>query len=206
MMNYLQIKTLNNAVLFFAIVVVAAMLLQWIVAPNYAQKNELVLSALFDVNQKVLPWQLEEMIKSGEIANYVIIDLRPAIEYNYGTLPGAVNIPLAQILASENQGTLFKSSKPLLLFSGEEAEAATALFLLMSKGVDNVRIIANNYRFVKENVLENFSPAAAFSQSEKARYDFNRYFRTGGGKSPEAPSGGMPVVPKTEVIQAQGGC
>jgi rhodanese-related sulfurtransferase len=205
MMNYLQIKTLNNAVLLFVIVVVAAMLLQWLIAPNYAQKNEVVLSALTDISQKVLPWQLENMIKSGEIANYSIIDLRSANQYNHGTLPGAINIPLSKIFDSDNQTTLQKIKKPLLLFSGDESEAASASFLLMSKGFDNVRIIANDYKFVKDKVLENFSPAAAFSQNEKARYDFNRYFRSGGGKSQQSPAS-QPVIPKTEVIQAQGGC
>jgi rhodanese-related sulfurtransferase len=204
-MNYLQIKTLNNAVVLFVGVVVAAMLLQWIVAPNYARKNEIVLTALTDNSQKVLPWQLEELMNSGGISGFLLVDLRSASEFNHGTLPGAVNIPLANLMEKENLNIFRKSKKPVLLFSGDESEAATASFLLLSHGLENVRIIANDYLFVKEKVMESFSPAAAFSHSENARYDFNRYFRTGGGKDPQS-SAKQPVIPKTEVIQAQGGC
>lgn len=204
-MNYLQIKTLNNAVLLFVGVVVAAMLLQWILAPNYAQKNEIVLSALTDNSQKVLPWQLDEMVESGSISGMMLVDLRLPGEFNHGTLPGAINIPLGEIMQHDNQRILRKSEKPVLLFSGDESEAAAASFLLLSKGFDNVRIIANDYRFVKEKVMENLNPASAFSHSENARFDFNRYFRTGGGKDPQS-SVSQPVIPKTEVIQAQGGC
>jgi rhodanese-related sulfurtransferase len=205
MMNFLQIKTLNNALLLFAGVVVAAMLLQWILAPNYAQKNEMVLSALTDDSQKVLPWQLEELINSGGFSGFLLVDLRSSSEFNHGTLPGAVNVPLANLMEKKNLNIFRKSKKPVLLFSGDESEAAAASFLLLSHGLENVRIIANDYRFVKEKVMEGFSPAAAFNHGENARYDFNRYFRTGGGKDPQS-SEKKPVIPKTEVIQAQGGC
>jgi rhodanese-related sulfurtransferase len=204
-MNKIQANILKNGALLFAIVGILALLVQWIAAPDYKTENETVLSAIADDNQKILPLQLEDIINKGQLANFALVDLRSPQTFSSGTLAGAINIPFADLLKKSSLRQINKSGNPVLLFSGDEAEAAAASVLLISKGYKDVRIIANDYAYLKTNVVETFDPAAAFSQSEKARYDYNRFFRTGGGAA-AAPARTQPIIIQTEIVKVQGGC
>jgi hypothetical protein len=58
---------------------------------------------------------------------------------------------------------------------------------------------------VKENVLDGYVPASAMSKGEKARFDYNRYFKTSPENSTKT-SKQQPVIIETEVIKTAGGC
>lgn len=204
-MNTIQANILKNATLLFAIVGIGTLLLQWIVAPDYQAKNETVLAAITNNDQKILPLQLEEIIAAGNLTNYTLVDLRSSQEFSRGSLPGAINIPLGELLKSGSLKLMKKPGNPIILFSGDESQAAAASVLLISKGFDNVKTLANDYDYIKTNVLESFQPASAFSQSEKAKFDYNRFFRTGGGDD-DSPKRTQPVIIQTEIVKTKGGC
>jgi rhodanese-related sulfurtransferase len=204
-MNQIQANILKNATLLFAIVGMGTLLVQWIVAPDYSAKNETVLAAITDDAQKILPLQLHEVIAADSLASFTLVDLRSSPEFSRGTLPGAINIPLDELLKNSSLKLMKKSGKTVLLFSDDESQAAAASVLLISKGFDDVKILANDYTYIKTNVLENFQPASAFSKSEKARFDFNRFFRTGDGDD-AAPARPEPKIIQTEIVKVQGGC
>jgi rhodanese-related sulfurtransferase len=204
-MNTIQANILKNATLLFAIVGIGTLLLQWIVAPDYQAKNETVLAAITDNNQKILPLQLEEIIAAGNLASYTLVDLRSPQDFSRGSLPGAINIPLGELLKSSSLKLMKKPGNPVILFSDDESQAAAASILLISKGFDDVKTLANDYDYIKTNVLESFQPASAFSQSEKAKFDYNRFFRTG-GSGDDSPKRTQPVIIQTEIVKTKGGC
>lgn len=204
-MNKIQANILKNATLLFAIVGMGTLLVQWIVAPDYSAKNETVLLAITDDAQKILPLQLQEMIAAGNLASFTLVDLRMPQEFGSGSLAGAINIPLGELLKNGSLKLMKKPGNPILLFSDDESQAAAASVLLISKGFDEVKILANDYEYIKTNVLENFQPASAFSKSEKARFDYNRFFRTGGSDD-AASKRTQPIIIETEIVKTQGGC
>lgn len=206
-MDSSQSKILNYSILVFIMVIFTAMLIRWIASPGYKMQNTDVLAAVTSDESRLLPWQLHDMIRNNTLKDYLLVDLRTPEMYNSGTLPGAVNIPIENILDKKTLRELRKAGKPVILFCGDQTRSSVAQVLLRGKGFEDLKILANGYFYVKAHILDEFQPASAFSASENARFDFNRFFRTGGGiDQPAARTTTIPEVPKTETVQVQGGC
>jgi rhodanese-related sulfurtransferase len=204
-MDKSQSKILNNGVLIFALIMLSVMVIQWIAAPSYKVRNAEMLSSAVSEERKVLPWQLMDLIRNNRLKDHLIVDLRQPEQFNKGSLPGAINIPFGTILDRQALKQFKKAGNKAILFSDDESQASAAATLLISLGFTEVRTLANDYDFLKTQVIETFRPASAFSKSESARFDFNRYFRTGGSQGAQ-PSRTQPTMIQTEIIQAQGGC
>jgi len=202
-MNNSQHQILNTSALLFAGIVFVVMAFQWIVGPGYKKSNSKLLESTISETRWVLPHQLNTIIDNRQLEKYLLVDLRPHEEFSRGTLPGAVNIPFEQLLEKKSLKQL-NSRKPLLLFSGRESLSSVAGMLLESKGVEKVYVLANDYTFVKENVLEKFNPAAAFTSDEKARYDYPRFFRAAPPQQVKPVSRSQ--VPEIQVVSVDGGC
>lgn len=200
-----QSKILNNGVLFFALVILLAMVVKWLAAPDYKMRNAEVLEIVTGEEQNILPWQLRDLIRNNQLKDHLLVDLREPAQFNRGSLPGAINIPFKDVLDSKSLKQIKKTGATVILFSGDESQASAASVLLISKGLTNIKTLANDYAFLKSQVLETYQPAAAFSKSERARFDYNRFFRTGGSTDMQTPRV-QPKIIQTEIIQAQGGC
>ena len=198
-------KTLTNAALVFVLAIVLVMLAQGWMAPNYTLTNKQVQQQMLDETMLVLPVELKQMHNDGILARYTLVDLgeTPSL-----SIPGAINIvhiPFKNLLEKKNLKQLKKADN-LLLFGFEESQAMMAGQLLASKGVSEVKVASNNIAFNTEWIAGSFDPRKAELNSEKARFDYNRFFKGAsiGAKSAPAPSGipqGVKVV-KT----AGGGC
>jgi rhodanese-related sulfurtransferase len=145
-MNHSQYKILNAATLFSLGVILLAMLFQWIAAPAYRSSNSDLLAKTMEEDRWVLPHDLHEIIQSGQMENYLFVDLRTIEEYSHGSLPGAVNVPFENLL-DRKPGKTLKSDKPLILFSGSESLTSVAGMMLHAKGYDSVFTLANDYQF-----------------------------------------------------------
>jgi rhodanese-related sulfurtransferase len=203
-MNNEENKTLNTAALLFVGVVVVVMLFQYIASPGYKVSNADMLSKVNHQERWILPHELNTIIESDQLQDYLIVDLRQREEFNRGSLPGAINIPFEQLFDKKSLKQL-KTRKPILLFSGKESQASAAGLLLYGKGFDQALVLANDYSFLKENVLEKFHPSVAFTRDEKARYDYHRFFKA--APRPEAaPAATQPKIIETQVVSVEGGC
>jgi rhodanese-related sulfurtransferase len=202
-MNNYQHRILNTAALLFAGIVAVVMIFQWLAGPAYKKSNKQLLHSTASNERWVLPNELNTMIENNQLDNFLLVDLRPREEFSRGTLPGAVNIPFEMLLEKKSLKQL-NTRKPLILFSGSESLSSVSGMLLESKGVENVHILANNYTFVKENVLEKFSPSSAFTSDEKARYDYPRFFRAAPAQRANPVT--QPQIPEVQVISIDGGC
>lgn len=199
-----QNKILNVAALLFLGIAVLVMFFQYIASPGYKVSNADMLSQVNHPERWILPHELNAIIENDQLQNYLIVDLRQREEFNRGSLPGAINIPFEQLLYKKSLKQ-FKTRKPILLFSGKESQASTAGLLLYGKGFEKVRVMANDYSYMKENVLEKFQPSAAFTHDEKARYDYHRFFKAA-PRPAAAPAAAQPKIIETQVITVEGGC
>ena len=203
-MNNEQHKLLNAAALLFVGVALAVMLFQYIAAPRYSISNTQMLENVNDAGRWVMPHDLHAMLAGNRLDRFLLVDLRIREEFNRGTMPGAINIPFEQLLEKKSLRQL-KTRKPIMVFSGKEAQASAAGMLLEAKGFKQVFVIANDFGFIKENVMEQFHPAAAFTSDEKARYDYSRFFKAA-PKPAAAPAVTRPGIIETQVISVEGGC
>jgi len=180
------------------------MLMQWLFSPHYKLTNQEMAMQLENPEMWLMPVDINEIAQKGDLENYLFVDLRSPEAFRKGTLPMAVNLPFEHLLDKQSL-KMFDTRKTILLFADKESVSASAGLLLKSQGYDNLRMAANDFDFLKNQVWEQYRPAAAFSRQEKARYDYNRFFRQAPKKATETSSK-MPAGPQEEVVKVQGGC
>ncbi|MBE0661856.1 MAG: rhodanese-like domain-containing protein [Bacteroidales bacterium] len=203
-MNDSDHKMLNTGALIFVGVTLLVMFLQYIAGPGYKASNTEVLANAGGSERWMLPHQFRSIIENDQLQNYLLVDLRPREEFNQGSLPGAVNIPFENLLETKSMKSL-KTNQPVLLFSGREAQSSVAGLLLYGEGFSNVFVLANNYSYIKDNVLGKFEPSTAFTHEEKARYDYHRFFKAT-PKPSSQPAASQPKIIETQVVSVEGGC
>ncbi len=199
-----QSKILNAAALLFIGIAMLVMIFQYLASPGYKVSNTDMLELAGNNERWILPHELNTIIENDRLQNYLIVDLRQREEFNRGSLPGAINIPFDQLLDKKSLKQL-KTRKPILLFSGKESQASTAGLLLYGKGFEKVLVMANDYDYMKANVLEKFQPSVAFTRDEKARFDYSRFFKAA-PRPAAAPAATQPKIIETQVISVEGGC
>lgn len=64
-----------------------------------------------------------------------LVDVRNPDEYKIGHVPGSVNIPLSQILASLES---FKNKKQIIVFCRSGARSKMAIEILRAQGIQNI--------------------------------------------------------------------
>lgn len=203
-MKALYKDLLNTGAFLFAAIVLLFMLGQWLVAPNYKLNNE-QLHARATSNQRwVLPYQLAEMIAANRLEDQLLVDLRDAEAFAEGSLPGAINIPFDRLLESKSMKKL-KSARSVVLFAGQEEKTAVAGLLLQSQGIERLKMLSANYAYLKSHVWDTYQPAAAFSHSEKARFDYGRFFRQAPGQQQQNTKS-VPKITEVEMVNVDGGC
>ena len=203
-MNNEQNKILNAAALLFLGIAMLVMLIQYVASPGYKASNSDMLGEAGNAERWILPHELNTLIENDRLQNYLLVDLRNREEFNRGTMPGAINIPFDQLLDKKSLKVL-NSRKPVLLFSSKESQASTAGLLLYGKGFKKVLVLANDFSYMKENVLEQFQPSVAFTHDEKARYDYHRFFKAE-PRPAATPAATQPKIIETQVISVEGGC
>jgi rhodanese-related sulfurtransferase len=83
-------------------------------------------------NPKVSPGRtiLASKFKDGSLSlfNYYIVDIRSAVDYGKGHVPGAVNVPFAKIAKAENLVN-YPTDKPIMLicYSGHTASMSSSI-------------------------------------------------------------------------------
>lgn len=203
-MKALYKDLLNTGAFVFVAIVLLFMLGQWLVAPNY-KLNNAQLHALATSDQHwVLPYQLAEMIAANRLEDQMLVDLRDAEVFAEGSLPDAINIPFDQLLESKSIKKI-KSAKSVVLFAGQEEKTAVAGLLLQSQGIEGLKMLSTNYAYLKSHVWDTYQPAAAFNHSEKAHFDYSRYFRQASDQQQQNAKS-VPKITEVEMESVDGGC
>jgi len=181
---------------------------------------------------KLTAAQLLEEIRTGtqfispdEVADKIIkkdpsiqlIDVRNPREFDQFSLPGAVNIPLQDILSENYFDILNQGTKMNIFYSNGSTEANEAWLLTRQLGYQNNYVLQGGLNYWMETVLNPLKPGSISSNDEIARYDFRKAasMALGGGDATSvapAASAGTTSTPKPVIIpvkkkkKAAGGC
>jgi sulfur-carrier protein adenylyltransferase/sulfurtransferase len=166
-----------------------------------------------------------QFISPDEVADKIIqkdpsiqlIDVRNPREFDQFSLPGAINIPLQDILSENWVDVLNQGTKMNIFYSNGSTEANEAWLLTRQLGYQNNYVLQGGLNYWMETVLNPSKPGTISSNDEIARYDFRKAasMALGGGDvtaiSPAASSGKAPaqrpgVVPVKKKKKAAGGC
>ena len=174
--------------------------------------------------------QLLEEVKSGtqflqpdEVAEMVIskdptlqlIDIRAADEFEKFSLPGAINIPLVDILSPEWEETINQDVKMNVFYSNGTNDANQAWMITRQLGYQNNYVLLGGVNYWAETIMNPQVPPSTSPNEEMAKYDLRKgagmalggatettqpaAAATGGGAKP-------PIQKKEKKKKVAGGC
>ncbi len=181
----------------------------------YKLSAEQLLSEIRTGTQFISPDEVADKIVQKD-PSIQLIDVRNPREFDMFSLPGAINIPLQDILSENNFDLLNQGTKMNILYSNGSTEANEAWLLTRQLGYQNNYVLQGGLNYWMETILNPLKPASITSNDEIARYDFRKAasMALGGGDVPTsvtvtAPAAGAPkpgVVPVKKKKKASGGC
>jgi len=182
----------------------------------YKLTAEQLLTEIRTGTQFVSPDELADQIIKQD-PSIQLIDVRNPREFDQFSLPGAINIPLQDILSDRNDDLLNQSTKMNIFYSNGSTEANEAWLLTRQLGYQNNYVLLGGLNYWTETIMNPSKPGSFSPNDEIARYDFRKAasMKLGGGgeaalatpaqdKSTTAPKPG--VVPVKKKKKASGGC
>lgn len=171
---------------------------------------------LVEVNtrtQYVAPELVADMVIQKD-PSLQLIDVRSQAEFEKYSLPGAINIPLSDLLSDEYADMLNQDVKMNILFSNGTLAANEAWMITRQLGYSNNFVLEGGLNYWFEAILNPQKPTTTSADEEFARYDFrvSASQALGGGgiiqAAPEqASAGARPAVkPAAKKKKAAGGC
>ncbi len=162
-----------------------------------------------------------QIITSDEVAEMIVakdpglqlIDIRNPEEFEKFSLPGALNIPIDNILSDEWSDVFDQDVKMNVLFSNGSTKSNEAWMILRQMGFESNYVLQGGLNYWAETIMNPKAPPSTSPDDEIAKYDFRK------GAS-QALGGGSTIVstdnssaPKKPVVKrknkkkkAAGGC
>lgn len=167
---------------------------------------------------KLSPEELLEQINSGvqyfspdEIADMIIkkdpslqlIDVRSQDEYEKFHLPGAMNIPLSELLADEWKDYLNQDVRVNVFYSNGTVNANQAWMMTMQLGYKNNYVLQGGLNYWAETIMNPTAPAPTSPDEEIARYNFRQGagMALGGASEVNAQNSGSGITPALPKIK-----
>ncbi len=143
----------------------------------------------------------------------VLVDVRSAADYTKYSLPGAMNIQIADILSEDNAGLLSNDVYTFVLYSNGSLESTKAWLILRRIGLTNIKVLEGGLNMWIETILQPKPLTYMATPELTAQYEFrksaSRYFglASADGSSNTANAPAMaPVVKRAKKEAGGGGC
>ncbi|NPA44562.1 MAG: rhodanese-like domain-containing protein [Chlorobi bacterium] len=143
---------------------------------------------------------------------YRFIDLRSAKDYQISHLEGAINIPISKILDFKYRDIVNQDEKINVLYYSDQGGACAPWMILTQLGYKNNYILGGGYDYVKNHIIDEYSPMLGSFLGEKAKYDYKEIINnTAGGASASSASNDVsdtpaPIIKKKASAEEEGGC
>jgi rhodanese-related sulfurtransferase len=154
---------------------------------------EQILDEIKSGTQYLEPEQIAQMIVEKE-PTLQLIDVRPVTEFEKFSLPGAINIPIDNILAAEFVDVLNQDIMTNVFYSNGTTQANEAWMLVRQLGYENNYVLRGGLNYWAEAILNPERPASTSPDDELARYDFRMGASQALGGGGLAPSESKPAT------------
>jgi rhodanese-related sulfurtransferase len=178
----------------------------------YKLTAEQLLLEVKEGTQFISPDEVAHMIVSKD-PSLQIIDVRNADDFDKFSLPGAINIPLSDILNPEYEGYINQDIKLNVFYSNGTTDSNQAWMITRQLGYENNYVLQGGLNYWAESIMNPEAPAEGSPNEEIAKYNFRKGAGSAlGGASLEATtsapvkSSKPPVVKRKKKKTVQGGC
>ncbi|MCU0472237.1 MAG: rhodanese-like domain-containing protein [Bacteroidales bacterium] len=163
--------------------------------------------------QYITPDVVADMIVNKD-PSLQLIDVRSQDEYEKFSLPGAINIPLADLLSDKYSDIINQDVKMNVFYSNGTLTANEAWMITRQLGYTNNYVLEGGLNYWFDAILNPEKPASTSSDEEFARYDFRMSAgqALGGGTiiqttQDQSSKSALPVIKATpRKKKASGGC
>jgi rhodanese-related sulfurtransferase len=143
-----------------------------------------------------------------------LIDVRTPEEFDAYSMPGAVNVPLSNLLADEYKDILNQDAYVNVFYSNGSVYANQAWMITRQLGYENNFVLEGGLNYWFGNILSPQEPTQTSPDEEFARYDFRKSAAAalggGGIVSTETTAPAVKAVKPTVTARAKkkpaGGC
>jgi len=144
-----------------------------------------------------------------------LIDIRDPDDFAKFSLPGAINIPLNDLLSDQWVDVLNQDVKMNIFYGNGSVEANEAWMITRQLGYENLYVLEGGLNYWVETIMNPQKPASTAPNEELARYDFRMAAGSalGGGGAIQttapaaASSSSKPaIIKKPGKKKASGGC
>jgi sulfur-carrier protein adenylyltransferase/sulfurtransferase len=179
----------------------------------YKLTAEELLSEANTRTQYIAPDVVADMIVKKD-PTLRLIDVRSQDEFEKFSLPGAINIPAADLLSDQYADILNQDVKMNIFYSNGTVAANEVWMITRQLGYANNFVLEGGLNFWFDNILNPKQPASTSPDEEFAKYDFHKSagLALGGGGAVQAadnqssPSAKPMVKPAGKKKKAAGGC
>jgi rhodanese-related sulfurtransferase len=158
------------------------------------------------------PDQVADMIINDD-PSFLLIDVRAQDEYEKFHLPGAINIPLSDILSEEWKAYLNQGVRHNIFYSNSTVKANEAWIITVQLGYENNYVLQGGLNYWVESIMNPEPPESTSPDEEIAKYNFRKgagMALGGSGEVTESAPQTLPalpkIVPQTQKKRVQGGC
>ncbi len=163
--------------------------------------------------QYFTPDQVADMI-INEDPSFLLIDVRGQDEYEKFHLPGAINIPLTDILSPDWKDYLHQDSRQNIFYSNGTVKSNEAWMLTVQLGYKNNYVLQGGLNYWVETIMNPTAPDATSPDEEIAKYNLRQGagMKLGGAEPVAADNSGQSapslpkIAPKPIKKRTQGGC
>jgi rhodanese-related sulfurtransferase len=142
----------------------------------------------------------------------LLVDVRPSEETTEYTLPGALSIPLSDLLQPEWQDYLDQDAMDVVFFSNGDVFADQAWIFCKRKGYDNIYVMTGGLNRWFTTIMQPTPPDETAPSEAFDRYAFRRgaamFFSGGGMETGTTNTEANPVIlnKRKKKTVAEGGC
>lgn len=173
-----------------------------------------LLTEVAERSQFVSPEVIADMIIKKD-PSLRLIDVRSQQEYEKYSLPGAINIPLTDLLSEEYTDILNQDVKMNVFYSNGSVTANEAWMITRQLGYTNNYVLEGGLNYWYEVILNPQKPSSVSSDEEFLRYDLRKGAGMALGGATEVKESGTSedagnlkpaIKPVAKKKKAAGGC
>ncbi len=140
-----------------------------------------------------------------------LVDIRTPEEYQAFSLPGAFNIPLAELLSEESETVLGQEGMEVIFFDNDGLMADRAWAMTRREGLRNTYVLHGGLNSWFDNFYTLSPPGETASAEQLEQFQFRmgvRQFLTGGELQlqPQQATESITIKPRAKKSAAEGGC
>ena len=124
--------------------------------------------AILNSGDRIDPQTVSQWIVEGN-DEYMLIDVRPAEDYQQGSIKTALNIPLAELINFDTIENL-DTDKMIILYSNGVTHSSQAWVVLHSAGISDVVILEGGLNYWNKVILNPQAPGSYASNDEVLIY------------------------------------